>query len=141
MRATALYALLLLAGCANGSYRVSTDIIDSLKTGGDWYAKAPEIIYLALRGDQSVVDRLFLLIPMATKDDCTCLAGAPGDAAAIVIAREFELDPTLRIFEKMGAEDRKHAFRYICAAPPVDWAGEKEKIKALYAISTSDDPR
>jgi hypothetical protein len=35
----------------------------------------------------------------------------------------FELDPTLRIFGKMSAEDRKHAFRYICAAPPVDWEG------------------
>jgi hypothetical protein len=139
MRAIALIALLLLAGCTHGSYRVSTDIIDSLETGGEWYAKAPEIIYLALRGDKSVVDRLFLLIPMATKDDCTCLAGAPGDAAAIVIAREFELDPTLGIFGTMNAEDRKHAFRYICAAPPVDWEGEKEKIKARYAIGTPDD--
>ena len=141
MRVMILGALLLLTGCTSASYRVSTDVLDAIRTADDWYEKTPEIIYLALRGDQPVVDRLFLLIPMATKDDCTCLAGAPGDAVAVVIAREFELDPTLSIFGKMNAEDRKHAFRYICAAPPVDWEGEKEKIRARYAIATLDDTR
>jgi hypothetical protein len=104
---------------------IPADLAARITSPEEWFANQAEIIYVALRGEKSEVDQLFALVPMATKGDCTCFAGAPGDAAAIVVTREFELDTKLAILDAMDREDRQLAFRYLSAVSPLDWNPEE----------------
>ena len=117
-----------LSACSR-TYSVNGNIADTIKCPSDWHDNQAEIIYIALRGQKEEVDKLFRLIPMATKDDCTCMAGSPGDAAAVVIAREYEMDPGLKILSSMVQLDRNYIYRYASVCKPLDW-DEEGLVKA-----------
>ena len=111
---------LVISGCSR-NYQISHELPDGIKTPEQFYNNQTEIIYLETRGDQEIVDKLFRLVPMVTKDDCTCLASEPEDLSAIIVAREYEIDKNLRILETVRQQDRNLANRYLMAAPPQDF--------------------
>lgn len=114
-RAVVMLVLLAALGCSGRTYTIDETLIERLRTSGDCARYRAEIAYLAMKGDQVVVERLFLLIPLMIRHECACGAGGPGDVAAIIIARECELDPLFAPLGRMSQEDRTLVFHYMCA--------------------------
>ena len=114
-----LFAILTICGC--NDFRISRSEVLEINNADEWHQKTPEIIFVAIKSDLEVINQLAIKIPMATKDDCTCCSGGPADAAGVVIQRLYELDPEMKIVQKMNAIDRSHFYRYCRILQLIDW--------------------
>lgn len=132
---TSIFAVGLLAVpfiAENPDHRVDRKVIERIHSPQDWYDWTPEIIYLAQRGSDDEVRRLGRLVPMAVRDDCTCMAGGPSDAAAVVLERLLAIDPHLSLLESMSDVDRREVFRYCQAISPLDWSDIETELRTRY---------
>ena len=65
---------------------------------------------------------------MATKNDCICCAGDPGDLAAYVISEWLEFDPQLSVISSLSTEDKQYLIRYYDAIQPIDWEDTRKLV-------------
>ena len=125
-----------LAGSHPASCTLAVDpaLIDRIATGEDFFSHQPELMYLAMQNQPGLLRRLMQLVPMATRDDCTCCAAEPGDVAAVIVTNAFAADPKLTVLDDLSPEDRDAIIRYLDAVQPTDWSEEtKSAILARFS--------
>jgi len=128
LKSAIILALVFLFASCGESHYIRSDIINCINNEQDWVTYSADLFYIAKKGNKDDLEKLVKLVPMATKNDCICCAGDPGDLAAYVISEWLEFDPQLSVISSLSTEDKQYLIRYYDAIQPIDWEDTRKLV-------------